>query len=203
MNLRVHALEPVCHGNGPGPRFVIWVQGCTLACPGCFNPQTHASDVGEVMPVADLRARVVAARRDIAGVTLTGGEPMQQPDGVLALLAALRTDPALAKLSLLMFSGFTRAEILRQRQGRAILGHLDVLIDGRYRADEPHGVGLRGSGNQQVVRLSDRHDAAELAAVPPAAIKVTPEGRLVVTGVAPPPVQKWPASAGYSARNRS
>src|SRR3972149_712339 len=41
--LRLHALLPRSRANGPGMRAVIWFQGCTRGCPGCFNPETHAS----------------------------------------------------------------------------------------------------------------------------------------------------------------
>ncbi|MGD0006352.1 MAG: 4Fe-4S cluster-binding domain-containing protein, partial [Anaerolineaceae bacterium] len=39
--LNLHHFEPLSLVNGPGKRSVVWVQGCTLNCPGCFNPQTH------------------------------------------------------------------------------------------------------------------------------------------------------------------
>ncbi|MGE3780657.1 MAG: 4Fe-4S cluster-binding domain-containing protein [Pirellulaceae bacterium] len=42
MQLRVHALMECSTVNGPGVRAVIWVQGCSLGCPGCWNAQTHA-----------------------------------------------------------------------------------------------------------------------------------------------------------------
>ncbi|MCU0780030.1 MAG: radical SAM protein [Akkermansiaceae bacterium] len=41
MTLRLHAFLPRSRANGPGWRSVVWVQGCSLGCPGCFNPQTH------------------------------------------------------------------------------------------------------------------------------------------------------------------
>lgn len=41
MRARLHAIEPHSRANGPGLRTVVWFQGCTLRCPGCFNPETH------------------------------------------------------------------------------------------------------------------------------------------------------------------
>ena len=41
MRIRLHAFEPASRANGPGPRAAVWFQGCTLGCPGCFNPDTH------------------------------------------------------------------------------------------------------------------------------------------------------------------
>ena len=42
VSAAIHAIEPRSRANGPGARFVVWLQGCTLGCPGCFNPATHA-----------------------------------------------------------------------------------------------------------------------------------------------------------------
>ena len=44
--IRVHAVEPRSRANGPGARFVVWFQGCTLGCAGCFNPTTHDATGG-------------------------------------------------------------------------------------------------------------------------------------------------------------
>jgi anaerobic ribonucleoside-triphosphate reductase activating protein len=61
---RIHAVLPRSAANGPGLRFVIWSQGCTLACPGCFNPRTHPAG-GEPRTAGDLAAAALAAgRRD-------------------------------------------------------------------------------------------------------------------------------------------
>jgi pyruvate-formate lyase-activating enzyme len=41
--LRLHQFLPSSHTNGPGLRAVLWVQGCSLGCPRCFNPATHSA----------------------------------------------------------------------------------------------------------------------------------------------------------------
>ena len=94
--LNVHAILPRSRANGPGVRTVIWLQGCTLCCPGCFNPGTHSAEPRLLMPEADLLARIIADQHEIEGVSISGGEPLQQPEGLLAMiehLAASRTTP--------------------------------------------------------------------------------------------------------------
>ena len=75
----LHALIPASLANGPGLRAVVFFQGCTLACPGCFNPGTHPF-AGTEISVLALAERVVRAYREykLEGVTFSGGEPMQQ-----------------------------------------------------------------------------------------------------------------------------
>ena len=64
--------------NGPGRRAVIWVQGCSLGCSGCYNPATHDTKSGEWIEVANLLGRIKALNQEIEGITLSGGEPLQQ-----------------------------------------------------------------------------------------------------------------------------
>jgi anaerobic ribonucleoside-triphosphate reductase activating protein len=175
---RLHGSLARSRANGPGDRLVVWFQGCTLGCAGCFNPGTHGA-TGPAIDVAEVAATIAAATVD--GLTLSGGEPMQQAPAALELLLAARR----RGLSTLMFSGYTLDELRAQALGPAVLAHLDVLIDGRYRAELRHGHGLRGSSNQAARLLTARHTQAELDAVPEAEIQINADGTLALTGVAP------------------
>jgi anaerobic ribonucleoside-triphosphate reductase activating protein len=177
--MRIHAVEARSRANGPGARFVIWLQGCTLGCPGCFNPATHATAAGSERAVEDLIGE--AARAGVEGITLSGGEPLQQPEAALALLRAARA----AGLSTLVFSGYTIDEIRAQPLGPSILEQLDVLIDGRYVSSERFATGLRGSANQRIHCLTSRYSIADVEATPVAEIRIAPDGSAVLTGVDP------------------
>ncbi len=182
MIVRVHAIEHGSRANGPGARSVIWLQGCTLGCAGCFNPATHPAH-GPTTSVAAVTAELAAATATgaIEGLSLSGGEPMQQAPAALELLLAARR----LGLSTLMFSGYTRDELMAQALGPAVLAHLDVLVDGRYRADQRAGLGLRGSTNQRIHLLTARYREAEVAATPPTEIRIAADGSVVLTGVDP------------------
>jgi anaerobic ribonucleoside-triphosphate reductase activating protein len=175
---RLHATVPRSRANGPGTRFVVWFQGCTLGCAGCFNPTTHTLG-GDAVDTGALLAQLAAAKVD--GLTLSGGEPMQQAPAALELVLGARR----LGLSTLMFSGYTLDELRAQALGPAMLAHLDVLIDGRYVASDRLSDGLRGSANQQIRILSARHTVAEVAATPQAEIQIAADGTLAITGVAP------------------
>ena len=194
QTLRVHATLRRSRANGPGTRFVVWVQGCTLACPGCFNPTTHAADGPSALHEVDALADDVAAEAAagaIDGVTVSGGEPFEQADGLLAFCRALRRRAP--GLSILVFSGFARAEIERTERGREVLAAIDVLVDGRYVERRRLASGLRGSANQQVHLLTSRHARAEVDATPVAEVVIGPDGEVQVTGVDP---LDLPRSAG-------
>lgn len=180
MKLRIHAIEPRSRANGPGSRFVVWLQGCTLGCPGCFNPATHDAAGGRELTVEDVASQL-AVTPGIEGLTLSGGEPLQQAEAAAALLDAARA----LGLSTLAFSGYTLDEIRALPHGPSVLDRLDVLIDGRYVAADRLAIGLRASANQRVHLLTSRYVLADVEATPTAEIRITPRGEVVLTGVEP------------------
>jgi len=179
MKLRVHAIEPRSRANGPGSRFVVWLQGCTLGCAGCFNPGTHDASGGRERDTDDVLAELAAAR--VEGLSLSGGEPFQQPAAALALLEGARR----LGLSTLAFSGYTIDELRALPDGANILANLDVLIDGRYVSTERLATGLRGSANQRIQLLTARYTLADVEATPVAEIRIAKDGAIVLTGVNP------------------
>ena len=126
----------------------------------------------------------MAARQgEISGVTISGGEPLQQPRALRQLVVGLR---ARTGLSILLFSGYRRAEIEAMPEGPAILACIDVLVAGRYMPSRHKGEGLVGSSNQEIHLLSDRYRLSELQRTPPGEVVIDQTGRITVTGVVPP-----------------
>lgn len=180
MNLRLHAVEPRSRANGPGARFVVWLQGCSLGCPGCFNPTTHSTEAGTLVEIDDL-VEQLRATRGIEGLSLSGGEPMQQAAASAALLGAARA----LGLSTLAFSGYTIEEARELPGGAEVIARLDVLIDGRYVSGQRLATGLRGSENQRIQLLTSRYSLADVEATPVAEIRISRDGEVVLTGVNP------------------
>ena len=177
--MKIHAIEPRSRANGPGVRFVVWLQGCTLGCPGCFNPSTHGVEEGTAMTIEDVAAQMRASGAE--GLSLSGGEPLQQPAAAIALLDAARA----LGMSTLAFSGYTREEIDALPDGPEVLARLDVLIDGRYVAAERLANGLRGSANQRIQLLTNRYTRSDVEATPTGEVRISPTGEVVLTGVDP------------------
>jgi anaerobic ribonucleoside-triphosphate reductase activating protein len=187
-HVRIHAFEPRSRANGPGARFVVWFQGCTLGCAGCFNPTTHDPAGGRGVAIDELADELARARPGIDGISLSGGEPLQQPEAARALLDAARA----LGLSTLAFSGYTLDEIRALPGGPDVLARLDVLIDGRYVARDRLASGLRGSANQRIQLLTDRYARADVEATPVAEIRIGPTGEVILTGVDPLKLKQRP-----------
>lgn len=180
--LRLHAFEAQSAANGPGLRAVLWVQGCTLGCPGCFNPETHPR-AGDEISVDELFDRIFALGDRIEGVTVSGGEPLQQRRAVLTLLRRVRGETS---LSTIVFTGYTWPEVTRIPDLAVLRCCVDVLIAGRYDATQRAAHGLRGSRNKTVHLFSNRYTLDDLDAVPDAEVIIRPDGELMISGINPP-----------------
>lgn len=181
-SLRLHHFEPASRANGPGMRSVLWLQGCTLGCPGCFNPLTHSRDGGSLCSTDEILARVLEQRGRIEGITISGGEPLQQAAPLAALLRAVKQAAA---LSVVLFTGFTWTEVNRLPGGAEVLANVDVLLAGRYDATKRVASGLLGSSNKSVHFLTPRYTQADLDRVPEAEIIIQPDGEMRFSGIEP------------------
>jgi anaerobic ribonucleoside-triphosphate reductase activating protein len=181
---RLHAVLPRSAANGPGLRYVIWSQGCALGCAGCFNPETHAPEArGGVRTAGAVADEVVADAAHLEGVTLTGGEPLEQPEAVAAFCAEVRARSA---LGVIVLSGFTRREIEADAARSAAVAHADLVVGGRYNERLRVAHGLRGSSNKEYWARTGRYDVPGLAAVPELEITVGLDASLTFTGMAGP-----------------
>jgi anaerobic ribonucleoside-triphosphate reductase activating protein len=149
------------HGSlieGPGRRTVVKLQGCPVRCVGCITPETWDPNGGIIVPVDRLAMELLDPGHPRDGVTILGGEPFAQPDGLLALVLALRSRGC---GHILCYSGYTYEALRRQAVWQqaigAVLDEIDVLIDGPYVAALADGAGpWTGSTNQRVLGLKPR-----------------------------------------------
>lgn len=182
--LRVHHLLAGSHANGPGERAVVWVQGCTRGCSGCFNPETHDPGAGTFVPLPGLVEWYKAAAPGSAGLTVSGGEPLEQAASLRLLLEAAR---AAADLPILLFTGWTWAEVQASSVAVACVHLADAAVLGPFVRELAPCASPWGSSNQELRLLTDRFTAADFAAFPAAEVWVDGDGDLVVTGTDPPP----------------
>lgn len=181
LALRLYSFEYGGRANGPGLRAVVWFQGCSLNCPGCFNPFTHDPCGGMDVDVDHLAADLLGDSNPIEGVSISGGEPFQQPEALQELLKLVR----MANRSTLVFSGYTLAEIRLQPLGPAILQHIDVFIAGRYVRTMKTNHLLIGSSNQKLHLLTSRYRTADFAHIPKSEIILRVDGSVTLTGIEP------------------
>lgn len=135
--------------NGTGIRTVIFVTGCTHNCRNCFNKDYQDFNYGEVWTDAETEKVIEYLEDDnVSGLTLLGGEPMQNLD----LIEVLKSVRARVNKPIWVYSGYTYEEILENKKRTELLELCDVLIDGRF-VEELKDLKLkfRGSSNQRII----------------------------------------------------
>jgi anaerobic ribonucleoside-triphosphate reductase activating protein len=138
---------------GPGTRAGIWVQGCTIGCAGCLARDTWPLRPELAVPVGDILAWLDGLPEPLDGVTISGGEPLQQPGPVAHLLAGIRAWRGDRPIDVLLFTGYVWSRACRSTE---VLAGCDAVVVGPY--IERRNVGdtpLRGSDNQHIVALTE------------------------------------------------
>lgn len=90
---RIHSIESFGTVDGPGIRFVIFMQGCSLRCKYCHNRDTWDINGGTYKSLDDIFDKIMKYKNYIhpnGGVTITGGEPLLQPKFVFELFTKLK-----------------------------------------------------------------------------------------------------------------
>lgn len=163
MQLNVHAILENSKVNGPGNRYVIWTQGCSKNCEGCFNLEIQPFKGGEEIEVEQLVQDIYDSGCE--GVTLSGGDPLEQPKAILELVEALHDNNGQLKdlpLGIIIFTGYTMQEIKKIPESKIILKRVDLLITNRYNNNQKQAHGLAGSGNQKFAFLKKQNRGRNL-----------------------------------------
>ena len=157
--------------NGTGVRTVLFVSGCTHHCRGCFQPDTWDFDYGQEFTDDTVDEIVESLEPDyIEGLTLLGGEPMEQvnQEGILPLVKRVRERFG-DKKNIWCYSGYIYDTEILPVDGRAhfdttdeLLSLMDVLVDGEFQLEKKDiTLRFRGSGNQRVIDLKKSMAAGE------------------------------------------
>ena len=132
---------------GPGERVGIWVQGCSIRCPGCISLDTWATGRG-LTTVEAVLAAIDPWLSSATGFTISGGEPFDQPNALMALLGGLREKHA---GDILIYSGYAFEKLPIYE----FSGLIDALISDPLRLDRSQELPLRGSDNQRLHLLTE------------------------------------------------
>ena len=153
-HINVAEILPRSRIYGPGERMVIWVQGCALRCPGCWNEEMWPFEERNLYTTDALLSEILSVE-DLEGITLLGGEPLHQAPALLELVTRVRS----SGLSVILYTGFEEEEIT-DPVSLALFQTSDIVIFGRYREDlRSDFLKWRGSENQKIVFPTSRYRA--------------------------------------------
>lgn len=155
FELRLSGLVEESIVDGPGLRYVVFVQGCPHHCPGCHNPQTHSFTDGYVENI-DYIFQQYRQNPLLSGITFSGGEPFCQAEPLAALGRMVRATGG----HVITYTGYVYEDLLEMAKTDPSIGRLlavtNVLIDGPY-IEELRDLTLefRGSSNQRILTLDE------------------------------------------------
>ena len=157
-------IASIIHGSlvdGPGLRSVAFFQGCGRRCKGCHAAHTHPFEGGTALTVSEVLKELLRADITRDGVTLSGGDPLGQPEACAEIVARIMD----AGLRVIVYSGFTYERLLGASNPAIndVLDLADVLIDGPFVAAlRDESLAYRGSSNQRVINLVKTRDSGRL-----------------------------------------
>lgn len=148
--------------NGEGIRTSIFVTGCTHCCYNCFNKEYQDFNAGSEWTDKETELIVSYVQNpNCAGLTLLGGEPFQNVEGLLPVVAAVRLAEPNKKIW--AYSGYTWDDIVSDPIRISLLKQVDILVDGRFVEElKDPSLRFRGSSNQRIIDVKSSLTAEEV-----------------------------------------
>lgn len=157
--LNVAATMARSRSNGPGLRAVIWVQGCTIGCPGCYNSSTHPHVAESLYSPSEIASWVLSID-GIEGVTFSGGEPFEQAAAILQTISLIQEKKP--HLSIFTFTGFDFQTIKSSTDDsvQKLIGVADIISSGPFISKlRDSSLLWRGSSNQELHYLTEQYNS--------------------------------------------
>jgi pyruvate formate lyase activating enzyme len=149
MSLRIHSIESFGTNEGPGIRVVVFLQGCHFRCVHCHNPDTWALDAGREIEVEEVLAQLRRQRPYLrhGGLTVSGGEPLIQRQGLLELFTRAQAEGFHTALD-------TNGHALDDDTKKLLAVTNLTILDVKH-IDEAQHIQVTGQGNEPVLKFAD------------------------------------------------
>lgn len=154
-HLQVASIIPYTKTLGPGPRFVLYLQGCKRMCSGCIASSWQDPDPKKQVEVQKIFEIIYkTCTPEYEGITISGGEPLEQLEHLHYLLSWIKEYTSLGQI---LYTGYTYQEVLKKKSAKRLLQSIDLLITGPYIQELDNDRGLLGSTNQSLIFLTSRY----------------------------------------------
>ena len=151
--------------NGIGNRITIWVSGCTHKCPGCHNANAHDYNIGTDISIEDNYNKIYNLiitnlnKPYIKGITLSGGDPLDQSDENTKVLIKLvkQIKNNFPDKDIWIYSCDVFENLIKNPYKCELLKLCDILVDGPFiKEKQKTGLPFRGSDNQRIIELKNK-----------------------------------------------
>ena len=154
----VHSIQSLGTVDGPGVRFVVFVQGCNLRCGCCHNPDTWEMSGGTQYTPQEIVQKVVRYKEYFGaegGITLSGGEPLLQAEFAYEVFRFCHKEGINTCLD-------TSGSILNEGAKKLLTVTDRVLLDIKYTNDEDYRKNV-GCSMQPVIEFLEQLDKLSVA----------------------------------------
>ncbi len=134
---------------GPDKRVGVWFDGCSFGCEDCISIHTWEQKESSKTTISSLMTKI--EKFDTKKITISGGEPFEQPRALLEFLQELKKRDF---DDILIYSGFKFNYL--KKNFIEIIDLVDVVIDGQFDKDKISQESFRGSKNQNIYILNDK-----------------------------------------------
>jgi pyruvate formate lyase activating enzyme len=152
MEGRIHSIESFGTVDGPGIRFVVFMQGCPMRCAYCHNPDSWEINAGELRTVEDILKEYETYKAFLkgGGITVTGGEPLVQLEFVTELFEEAKKREIHTCLDT---SGITYREEQKEKYIR-LLNSTDLVMLDIKQMDSIKHKQLTGFANDRILEFA-------------------------------------------------
>lgn len=152
---RIHSVESFGSADGPGIRYIVFLQGCNMRCKYCHNPDTWKFEGGQLLPAQEVLQKAIRYKaywKNNGGITVSGGEALLQIDFVLELFK-LAKEKGISTCLDTSGSAFTRQGSFYAKF-EELMKVTDVfLLDIKHIDDEKHRE-LTGRTNENILDMA-------------------------------------------------
>lgn len=140
--------------NGPGVRVSLFVSGCSIHCPGCFNREAWNFCSGKPFGRPQIRAiKKILKDKRYTGLSILGGEPFDQDKKGIKQMIKLCKYCHRKNKTVWIWSGHSKLELTSKWQ-KKLLRNCDFLVDGPFIEEEKdEDLPFMGSANQRIIEL--------------------------------------------------
>ena len=165
-------LRKLDSANGPGIRVSLFVTGCNIRCPGCFNKELQDFDYGKEFTLSTLNEIFEYLKHPyVRGLTILGGEPLSAPNTRDIALLVQEVRKMFPEKDIWCYTGYILENLkyfysmgnrpfctIREKENsvniESILKNIDVLVDGPFIQESKRpGLRFKGSSNQRIIDM--------------------------------------------------
>lgn len=178
-NFNIAHLEPSSQIYGEGQRYVVWFQGCTLACKGCWNQEMWSFKANQLIHRETLLDRILNTS-EIQGVTFLGGEPLNQAENLWWLVKKIHEH---SELTIFLFTGYEKEELESLGHMERINQFCDTVAIGRYN-EEQRNINQQwiGSDNQTILTPKKSREKSQQKPINQVEVYINTDGSQTILG---------------------